>query len=727
MTEAEQGVCKAVEEPEGPIVTTEGAVGALLEGAADGGPAVAGQRALFTDVDPEHRLSGDEKDVRRRRTRRALARDVYIPDVVDPARRAACRLDLRRFCETYMAGSFPIPWSEDQLTIIAGLQDVMLHGNRSIFVAPRGTGKTTLTRAACLWAILYGHRHYLVILCDINKMSVNRLKSLRRIIETNELLLEDFPGPCTCARVLEGKYNRGVGQTAFGEQTHIQWSGTEELAFPSLPGTPSSGSVIATVSMESALQGLQHTQVDGTVIRPDIVLLDDPITPGDAHSTHLVEKGELKIEEEVIGLAGPDTSIAAVYLATLFCRDDLTSRFFAKSEWRGHKFKMIYAWPEREDLWDKYTDLYHESYDQQGDLSLATEFYLANRQAMDKGAKVAWEGRFRAEKGEVSAIQCAMDHFIENEAVFWAQYQNEPRDMDPGDVVTLEAYRVQGKDTGLDRTVVPDNAQVLVCGVDVAKSYLHWTVGAVAAGRLVSIIDYGVEDVYAPTGRIDPSDKALVQAHERALLAALGHLRDQFLDDPFRKASGDPMPILFTLIDARYLREVVKTFCAENPRAYGMAFGRGTARNQPNWTHAPKKSALMPDGNVYILREADGTFTYHLHSDAYKQIVHTGFLLANEDPGSIALFTGPRRTTHHTFSYHIIAERQVELDSGKVVWKRTRGHAANHWLDATCYMMAAISLLEPRMPGIGIGVAEGQPRGFRRRPKRRQVTVTEIG
>ena len=53
-----------------------------------------------------------------------------------------------------------------------------------------------------------------------------------------------------------------------------------------------------------------------------------------------------------------------------------------------------------------------------------TEFYRKNKIAMDEGADVAWKERFNHD--ELSAIQHAMNLRLQNEAAFFAEYQNEP-------------------------------------------------------------------------------------------------------------------------------------------------------------------------------------------------------------------------------------------------------------------------------------------------------------
>ncbi|GIX04615.1 MAG: hypothetical protein KatS3mg114_0484 [Planctomycetaceae bacterium] len=85
---------------------------------------------------------------------------------------------------------------------------------------------------------------------------------------------------------------------------------------------------------------------------------------------------------------------------------------------------MVYSFPTDEKLWQRYAELSAESLRLYGDLRLATEFYAQHREVMDEGAVVAWSERFNHD--ELSAVQHAMNLRLQDEAAFFAEYQNEP-------------------------------------------------------------------------------------------------------------------------------------------------------------------------------------------------------------------------------------------------------------------------------------------------------------
>jgi hypothetical protein len=84
--------------------------------------------------------------------------------VANPDRRAAYERDFRRFCETYFPTAFTLAWLGDHLKVITKIEAAVLRGGQSAQAMPRGSGETTLAEIACVWAILYGDRHFVCLI-----------------------------------------------------------------------------------------------------------------------------------------------------------------------------------------------------------------------------------------------------------------------------------------------------------------------------------------------------------------------------------------------------------------------------------------------------------------------------------------------------------------------------------------------------------------------------------
>ena len=94
-----------------------------------------------------------------------LGRDIgELPEVENPERKAACRLNFTLFCETYFPEVYQLEWSPDHLRAIAKIEKAVLKGGLFALAMSRGSGKSSLTETAAIWAMLYGHREFVVLI-----------------------------------------------------------------------------------------------------------------------------------------------------------------------------------------------------------------------------------------------------------------------------------------------------------------------------------------------------------------------------------------------------------------------------------------------------------------------------------------------------------------------------------------------------------------------------------
>ena len=99
---------------------------------------------------------------RNRQAEQSLAgRDIApLPEVVNPPRKADCARNFRLFCESYFPETYSLEWSPDHLKAIEKIETAVLSGGLFALAMPRGSGKSTMTETAALWAMLYGHREF---------------------------------------------------------------------------------------------------------------------------------------------------------------------------------------------------------------------------------------------------------------------------------------------------------------------------------------------------------------------------------------------------------------------------------------------------------------------------------------------------------------------------------------------------------------------------------------
>ena len=165
---------------------------------------------------------------RREAARQALmeqslaGRDIgELPPVDNPERKEACRLDFKLFCETYFPEVYALEWSEDHLRAIAKIEKSVLKGGLFALAMSRGSGKSSLTDTAAIWAMCYGHREFVVVVGASESAALEILDSIKTELEVNEHLAADFPEVCYPIAALDGIANRCAGQLYKGERTRI--------------------------------------------------------------------------------------------------------------------------------------------------------------------------------------------------------------------------------------------------------------------------------------------------------------------------------------------------------------------------------------------------------------------------------------------------------------------------------------------------------------------------
>jgi len=240
------------------------------------------------------------------------------------------------------------------------------------------------------------------------------------------------------------------------------------------------------------IRGAIHTRATGESIRPSLVIIDDPQTDQSARSPSQCAQRESVISGAVLNLAGPGRKIAGLMTLTVVVPGDMADRILDRDrhpQWQGERTRMVYAFPANERLWAEYARIRADSLRNDGDGHEATAFYIAHREEMDRGAVVAWPARHNPD--EVSAVQHAMNLKLQDEAAFFAEYQNEPIPESQGDGGMLAAEQIAAKVSGLRRGEVPVGANHLTAFVDVQGAVLYWMVCGWEDDFTGAVLDYG--------------------------------------------------------------------------------------------------------------------------------------------------------------------------------------------------------------------------------------------
>ncbi len=640
-------------------------------------------------------MSERDKDVNRRRKGRSKGRDVQIPPCEDLARRLEIEADDRAWLRYYCPELFWYPFTEQQREIIQAIRNAIVEGGDQAIAASRGEGKSKLAERLLLKYALQGVITFPVLFAATGSAAQDSLQSIAAEVKTNDRIAADYPEVCTPVRALEGVANRAGYMTTSGSRhdtgepfkrcpADFRWCG-QEIIFPNVPGAPSSGAIIATRGLDSAVRGLSKRDR-----RPDVAVLDDPDTEDTANSEDQARKLERRIDRGISGLGGQKRSVARVMLTTLQNRICASYRFTdptQKPSWKGRRFRFLVKPPERLDLWDEYVQLRRTDWREETDT--ATALYLANREAMDAGAEVANPHRFTP--SQLSALQFYFDQIARTDAAaVAAEFDNDPpEEVAPTDS-NINPRTIQRQLSGLPQGAIPPGCSVLTQGIDVGKHRLHWVVRAWRADGTAFTVDYGTHDVHDVKYG---SDEGLDRAIHRAIIARM----EQFATANYATADGEMILDPLTLVDARYRTDAVYAACLEVGRGIYPVMGVGQSAGcvLGHWRDVQRASQNRRPGDGWVMEQRGRLWVVLSDADRWKNFEHDRWMTAQDKPGCFFLYgeasDHPDRLSvderyHGAYAHQICAEIEVEeLVKGSIRRRWKTQVKENHWLDASAY------------------------------------------
>lgn len=642
----------------------------------------------------------------RQRIHSSTSREIGpIPAVVDPDRREACERDLQLALETYFPEVFALGWSSQHIQVIDALSQALSVGGLFALGMPRGSGKTSLCIHAGLLAMLYGWQSYLVLIGATADAAYEMLDIAKVQLETNELLLEDFPEVCAPIWHLEGISQRAKGQTSGGEPTNMTWSGRKKIVLPTTykKQGAAGGGVIQAVGLLGRIRGMLHVTPDGKSLRPDVFLGDDLQTDQSAKNVKQVERRETLLNGAVMGLAGPSKRIAGLATVTIVQKGDLADRLLDRAinpRWHGRTFSLVEEWPDYQELWEKYAELREVDLKMGRDLlPRATKHYRDNRALMDVGAVVPWA--HRREPHELSALQNAMNLKLANPVSFDAEYQNNPRISNTaiGLVPYPTSDDIVARVNGFEPMEIPAGASHLFAAIDVQQDVLFYVMLALSDDFTGWVIDYGSYPpqplgAYWTLGDLQVSLRDVTRIPDigGAWFAGLNQLLDRLHSREYTRDDGAQMSIDKTIIDANYgdSSKSVYSVCRQSSYHPLPFHGRGVTAKQPAMALRKRKTGERA-GDEWFMTSARGTKApRHVIADTnqIKTLIARRLTVPVNAGGDWTIHQAPI-ARHRMLADQLSSEYPIET-SGRgrdlIEWSLMPGRD-NHYLD--CLVMAA--------------------------------------
>jgi hypothetical protein len=569
---------------------------------------------------------------------------------------------------------------------------------------PRGSGKTTIARIASIWAIVYGHRRWVCVIGATDDAAKKLLSSTKKDLLRNEILGADFPHATYPIRQMGGEPAKCRNQHLGGVKTAIEWT-ADRIVFPHVKDSPCKGSLITVCGITGDIRGQVYSTEDGEVIRPDLVLLDDPQTKESAGSPKQNQDRLDILNGDILGLAGPDVAISGLMACTVIKPLDMAHRTLdvkQSPEWRGELTKLVYAFPKNVSLWDHYFEIREADLNGGGDGSRATAFYRENKTAMDDGSDVAWPERFPP--SFVSAIEFAMVLRHRSPAVFAAEYQNEPIDeTDNTDLLTRD--QIAAKVNGYARGLVPNDAQHLTAFIDVQGKLLYWAVCAWRADFTGYLVDYGAwpeqrRAYYTLADAVPTIADKCKGGIEAQIFGALTALVGVLCGREWPRDGGGVVKLAKCLVDANWgeSRDTVYSFCRQSPHAAVLlpTHGRGVkASGSPIhlWPTQPGEKR----GTTWVVRRSQKSpIPYGIYdTNFWKSFMHARLFVEIGDPGCLSLFKA-EPSTHRMLADQLHAEYPVPVESqGRKVneWQHRPDRPDNHLFDCLVGCCVGASML----------------------------------
>ena len=655
-------------------------------------------RAKTKDRGDSYRASQANRDLAKRKAERDIG---LIPKPKKPTMRGRAIKSLEFFVRRYFNHWFPGPFFNDQLEQIKETEQAILNGTSKAYAAMRGGGKTSIARAAVIWAILNGHSNYIVLIGATGADSNNNLNTIKGELESNELLIEDYPEICVPAKALEGSSRRCVGQTCNLIRTNIEWK-MNKIILPDIKKDMSEGDWVFKYDKKTGLKAIiECKSMDGAIrglntrgSRPDLVILDDIETRESVKSDSQTQAIRVKIDTDISGLAGKKKSLTIIAIGTIMAEMSVMAELTdakQRPSYSGKRYSYVKKWPKAEEIWKEYMDIRADT-EFRGPKD-ANKFYLDNKEAMDEEVEVAWVDGYDKNLYS-SAIEQIYASWIDKRdngmAYIACECQNDPSMLLRNDGSELTAEQIYQHANGFNRCWMPPEVRTLTGFIDVhgSSNYLYWSLIGWDVERTGYIIDYGR---FPETQTLGERYKGTIESQiSRGLIDF-----SKFINaNKYTTDSGLVLDPVFG-VDSGWgqTSPVVYSFCRNTNNYFAT---KGSSVGFRDFDKIGDKSSMRGDG-WRELKSQNVKFTklaYLFDANRYKRRVFDAFLLPIKERGTITIFG--RAAEHVEFIRHLLSEYPkviVEKGTGleTELFERYPSRP-NHWLDTVVGAMVIAAI-----------------------------------
>lgn len=332
----------------------------------------------------------------------------------------------------YLPQSYTKDFQEPHKKIIDGA--LYAHSTRGRFVvaAERGIGKSTLLWGLVLMLAITGREKFPVCI-TWSAASANRaLRFWKNALSFNTRLAEDYPEYCQPYSWAKGSGFRLAGAIweDTGEPTGAMFNFSDNMII-----FPDSRGAMGCETINGNPRGLNHACLDGTIIRPTIVLVDDPQSRAVARSPMQVNTVIETIDGDIAGLSAAGKGIPILLSGNCIMPDDVMEHYLNHSGWGSERIPKVSSWPDGfEDdqsecrlLWDEWNYLREAGERSRDGFEAALKYYKKNKRKMTKGMSVTNKHGLEERRKHPDALYAAMDtYYTMGHDSFHAECQQKP-------------------------------------------------------------------------------------------------------------------------------------------------------------------------------------------------------------------------------------------------------------------------------------------------------------
>ncbi|MFH1604231.1 MAG: terminase gpA endonuclease subunit [Pseudomonadota bacterium] len=639
---------------------------------------------------------GPNNAAERKRKQRAREHGINRRECEDPKRRARLEKTPLKWLTHYMPAAFDLSWSAGHKAIIKGAIAAVKSGTGVAVAAPRGEGKTTVLRGICIYLIATRMVRFVVMAGWTHKSASEGFRFWLRMLRNSPEFSADYPE--LTQPFEESRHAMRLRTMTWADTT--EECGADIRATDKILVLSDSVGAMAAASVQGDIKGLTINLPDGTVLRPDLLLIDDAQDPKRADNPDHVADVVSRIEKEWMCLAGPQSRITTMVACTVAARDDVSEQFLNRSDFKAVRVPRVISWPpgwddhesDVRELWREWNAIREDGMKNDDEGKADRAFYKEHKTALTKGMTVSWDERRDIKRKDPDALYSAMlDLHRIGESAFASEYQNEPLTDD------IETYKlfpslIMARVEDRKPFTRPDWVHTIVGATDVNPSYALTSV-LVGFGEYqqAAVLWYG-RYTKPPIPIADD-----LPAHEWAALLFDALTRHG------RELAGFPVRPALWVIDAGGAQfDVVLQFAAKAQKLCGLpalgATGRGASKYRPygrnviklhNQAHQSLDKTKVPPRRWLVW-----------NTDYWREVAQRAWRGELGAPGSVSLCEG----RHQDFASQICREElrgKAEV-GGEMRWNWHRQPGENDYGDAMnmAYVGAEV---------VGIGV-EGRRR-----------------